>query len=289
MPSKKYRIQIKIALLDNIDYAVANNLTELFWRLKKDVKNNTRKIRSLSSKITIGNKATFWNGKRDYLKSKIRPLTPVTNHETKNNYIVYYFKNPPQLFGINFAEFEIETEITSIDILEATKGNVKNSNRRTNRELIKRTHFWPVGSKPINSLRKELDIDGLEKSEQVIWIHHWIKSNIKGYPGPSKRLGVVKTLNTRRGNCWEVSDLFVTLCRAYGIPARQLGGWLYKKGQVSAGHAWAEVYLENQGWIPIDALRKSLRIPDYYIPYFASDDGELPVVYFSMPRVVSSK
>lgn len=285
MPPKKYRILVKIALLEDVDYSIANALTELFWKQNRDGKKNNRGRKFLLSRIKVGNEVTFWKGKRDYLQLKVRPLTSAARSATKNDYIMYYFKNPPQLWGINFAEFEIDIKLKKVDWLGSSKKEVKNTSGKLTRRLVKGTDFWPVNSKSINSLLKKLDIDDLEDWEKVIWIHHWIKSNTRRYPGPSKRLSVEKTIISKKGNCWEVSDLFVTLCRKYGIPARQLGGWLYKKGKISAGHSWAEVFLRNYGWIPIDALRKSLSIPDYYIPYFATDDGRLPVVYLSIPRV----
>ncbi|HEX7401467.1 MAG TPA: transglutaminase-like domain-containing protein, partial [candidate division Zixibacteria bacterium] len=280
-------ILIKIALLDDIDYSIANILTELFWRQNKDDKKYIERIKSLLSKMRVGNKVAFWSGRREYLKMKIKPLTSATRCVTRGEYKIYYFKNPPQKWGVNFAEFETEIEVKRADGLRSSKGVVKKPNRNLIKRLVRSTDFWPVDSESIDSLRKKLDLDDLEDGEKVIWIHHWIKSNIRSYPGPSKRWSVEKTIISKRGNCWEVSDLFVTLCRKYGIPARQLGGWLYRKGKISVGHAWAEVFLKNYGWIPIDALRRSLRIPDYYIPYFATDDGRLPVVYLSKPRVLT--
>jgi len=284
---KKYRILIKIALLEDVDYSIANDLTELFWRQSGDGKKNNRGRKSLLSRIKVGKKAAFWNGRRDYLQMRIRPLTSAARSVTKGDFIMCYFENPPQLWGINFAEFEIDIEVEKVDWLGSSKKEVKNPSGRVIKGLVKRTDFWPVDSKLIDSLRKKLDIDDLEDWEKVIWIHNWIKSNIRSYPGSSKRLSVEKTIISKNGNCWEVSDLFVTLCRKYGIPARQLGGWLYKKGKINAGHAWAEVFLRNYGWIPMDALRKSLSMPDYYIPNFATDDGKLPVVYLSKPKVLT--
>lgn len=287
MSFRKYRILIKVALLDDIDYSVANALTELFWGLDGESKKHISKIKSFLPKIRVGNKITFWNGKRDYLQKKIKPLTSAARSVTKNDYVTYYFKNPPQLLGVNFSEFELEVKVKSVDLLGSSKRMVANPNRKEIRRLVKSTRFWPVDSKLISSLQKKLDIDDLDDREKVIWIHHWIKSNINSYHGPSKRLSVEKTIISRRGNCWEVSDLFVTLCRRYGIPARQLAGWLYNKGKINAGHAWVEVFLIGYGWIPMDAVRKSLQIPDYYGPYFATDNGKLPVVYLSVPRVLT--
>ncbi len=287
MSSKKYRILIKIALLNDIDYSMANLLTEFFWKQNKDDKKNVKRIKSLLPKVRTGNKIAFWNGWREYRQIKIKPLRSVARFATKGDYIWYYFKKPPQQWGINFAEFEIKIAVKCMEWLRSSKGVVKKPNRDLIKKLVKNTDFWPVNSKAINSLRKELDIDNLKDWEKVIWIHHWIKSNIRSYRGPSKRFSVEKTLKTKKGNCWEVSDLFVTLCRKYGIPARQIAGWLYQKGKINAGHAWAEVFLEDYGWMPVDALRRSMTIPVYYIPYFATDDGRLPVVYLSRPRVLT--
>lgn len=45
------------------------------------------------------------------------------------------------------------------------------------------------------------------------------------------------------GDCGNLSSLFITLLRCKKIPARHV---------ITKGHAWAEFYLENNGWIPVD-------------------------------------
>jgi transglutaminase-like putative cysteine protease len=67
--------------------------------------------------------------------------------------------------------------------------------------------------------------------------------------------------NTRRGFCEHYASSFVFLMRAAGIPARVVTG--YQGGEMnplgdylivrqSDAHAWAEVWLEGQGWVRID-------------------------------------
>lgn len=67
--------------------------------------------------------------------------------------------------------------------------------------------------------------------------------------------------STRRGFCEHYATSFVTLMRAAGIPARVVtgyqGGELNEMGDYliirqSNAHAWAEVWLEKQGWVRID-------------------------------------
>lgn len=53
------------------------------------------------------------------------------------------------------------------------------------------------------------------------------------------------------GDCGSQSVYFVSLCRALGIPARTTGGWQLCPGNESP-HFWAEFYLPNYGWVPVD-------------------------------------
>ena len=55
----------------------------------------------------------------------------------------------------------------------------------------------------------------------------------------------------QRGDCGAQSLYFSAMCRAQGIPARTTGGWQLFKDEFS-GHFWAEFYLPNYGWIPVD-------------------------------------
>lgn len=55
----------------------------------------------------------------------------------------------------------------------------------------------------------------------------------------------------QQGDCGAQSMYFTAMCRALGIPARTTGGWQLFSGEFS-GHFWAEFYLPNYGWIPVD-------------------------------------
>lgn len=55
----------------------------------------------------------------------------------------------------------------------------------------------------------------------------------------------------QRGDCGAQSMYFSALCRSLGIPARCTGGYQLFSGEFR-GHFWAEFYLPNYGWIPVD-------------------------------------
>jgi transglutaminase-like putative cysteine protease len=66
--------------------------------------------------------------------------------------------------------------------------------------------------------------------------------------------GAVAALSNGGGDCTEYSDLFVALCRAKGIPARVIEGYIADSSpdEIGMGHNWSEVYFEDFGWVPFD-------------------------------------
>ena len=58
-------------------------------------------------------------------------------------------------------------------------------------------------------------------------------------------------LENRHGDSGQLSLLFVALCRVSGIPARFQSGFMMHPGGWKQ-HGWAEIYLEDIGWIPVD-------------------------------------
>jgi transglutaminase-like putative cysteine protease len=65
-------------------------------------------------------------------------------------------------------------------------------------------------------------------------------------------------LNRGKGSCSEYTFSFVALCRAAGLPARYQGSVVVRGDDASideAFHRWAQVYLPNYGWVPVDASR----------------------------------
>lgn len=77
-----------------------------------------------------------------------------------------------------------------------------------------------------------------------------------------------KALRTGRGDCGVQSMLFITMCRAAGIPARWQSGFETQPQNWNL-HDWAEFYVEPWGWLPADVsygYRKSedFRVRDFY-------------------------
>ena len=63
--------------------------------------------------------------------------------------------------------------------------------------------------------------------------------------------------DARRGNCTDFHAIFIGYSRAVGIPARFAIGFPLPpargEGEVKGYHCWAEFYLKDIGWVPVDA------------------------------------
>ena len=80
-------------------------------------------------------------------------------------------------------------------------------------------------------------------------------------------------LENKRGVCDEITNLFISLNRGLGIPARFVSGVAYTNldifGSHFVPHAWAEVYFPGYGWIPYDVT---------YGEYGFIDSGHIKLV-----------
>jgi transglutaminase-like putative cysteine protease len=73
------------------------------------------------------------------------------------------------------------------------------------------------------------------------------------YPPPGRDWKAISALSTGRGDCAVYSFLFTALCRASGVPARPVAGHVLFLNDHVSMHYWAEFFLPQFGWIPVDA------------------------------------
>jgi transglutaminase-like putative cysteine protease len=76
--------------------------------------------------------------------------------------------------------------------------------------------------------------------------------------------------DARRGNCTDFHAIFIGYCRSLGIPARFAIGFPLPAergaGEISGYHCWAEFYIKDLGWVPVDASEaaKDPKRRDYF-------------------------
>lgn len=116
-------------------------------------------------------------------------------------------------------------------------------------------------------------------------VYDWTVENTYRDPGVKGcGLGIVAQVITKRGGkCADISSVFVAVARAAGVPAREVFGLRLgskpKQDMTGGYHCWAEFYLPESGWVPVDPadVRKKMLIENLaltdkkakeYIEYF---------------------
>ncbi len=88
---------------------------------------------------------------------------------------------------------------------------------------------------------------------------------------------VLYACDVRKGNCTDFHSLFIGLARASGIPARFNIGFPLpadlEDGEIKGYHCWAEFYVENVGWVPVDAS-EAVKHPEKREYFFGNVDED---------------
>jgi hypothetical protein len=78
-------------------------------------------------------------------------------------------------------------------------------------------------------------------------------------------------LERGNGSCSEYSFVYISMCRAAGLPARYAGSIVIRGDDASYDdvfHRWCEVYIPNFGWIPVDPSGGDNEYPADQAKYF---------------------
>jgi len=111
---------------------------------------------------------------------------------------------------------------------------------------------------PVRKLAEKITMGKNTVKAKAKAIYDWICKNM--YRDPYTRgcgIGdVLRLLKKPGGKCTDIHSVFVALCRAVGIPAREIFGIrIARKGvaDITGGeHCWAEFYMPGYGWVPVD-------------------------------------
>ena len=128
----------------------------------------------------------------------------------------------------------------------------------------------------ITSLAYNLTVSVSDFHEKVLEIYRFVRRHLQ-YKAQNEERGALWALEHETGDCSEYSYLFVALCRAAGIPARIQAGFAFHRSHatIEDGHMWAEYYLTEYGWIPVDV---TWQLFDYIDARHFSSIQSVPII-----------
>lgn len=107
----------------------------------------------------------------------------------------------------------------------------------------------------MSSLARERLGDEGPLRERLYRLAAGVKETVRYTPGTtSVEDSAIQAFARGQGVCQDQAHVFIACCRAAGIPARYVSGYLCSiDGPDSASHAWVDAWLEAaQGWLSID-------------------------------------
>lgn len=272
-PKITYDVSFQAAPLVQCDYMAWNKMYNAF--LATDP--SEMRIRDLAKSFTFGDQVRVRNHGLGNAPASFsftpKPLN--TKLEADGDITAYSFADLPRKHGV--------PQVAVVAVITSEAYALTPSKRKAGKELLGATEFWPSADAEVVALAKRITGQRTDPGDKVAALLEWFvpAKNIR-YDGQitGSRYGVKTVLKQGYGHCWDFSDCFVTLCRAAGVPSRQVLGWLH--GQ--SGHVWAEVLIEGKGWRQVDPTA-GMGCDSRYVPFVATENGVMPLVYTSAVRL----
>ena len=194
-------------------------------------------------------------------------VIPKTIPDRQNIIDIQYSQKPSRVFeknGNRYAEFifnkpekqtkidiSIKAELFKYDLVTVKRKRKANHTPEAGLgEFLKSEKYIEKDNDEIQKIADGLE--GQTKEEIVKNIYNYVIEHLDYTKHGKGQWGAAKALQEGKGDCSEYSDLFTALCRAKNIPARVITGCTVRLDSDSPKHNWAEVYLQDYGWIPFD-------------------------------------
>ncbi len=273
----RYRVTADLATVETADYMACNLLFNQFLALESGLGQDAAgQIEELSKRFTFGRTLVLRNPALDGPSTKHLFDPSALGSKASDATITYVFGGLVTRQNVPFVKAAIELDVDDTGFRETTMAPPE--------RLVGATPFWPADDPSVILLARRITAGKSTNDAKAMAILEWLTParNLKYSGHTGSRWGTGKVLEQKFGHCWDFSDCFVTLARAAGVPSRQVAGWFYG----TSGHVWAEFYREGKGWQQVDPTGGGkLACGIYYVPYFTSENGEMPIVYVSMPKV----
>lgn len=163
---------------------------------------------------------------------------------------------------------KINVEVAGSAVLSFNVGQKKTLTEDQKKSYLAAQRYWDKDNPQITAKLNEI-LSGAKKNstqEKAKLIYKYVVSTLsydqeRLKANDFQRLGALTILNNpTKALCLEFVDLFVTLMRAAGIPARELIGYAFTTNtdirplslRKDILHAWAEYYDPNSGWVMVD-------------------------------------
>lgn len=147
-------------------------------------------------------------------------------------------------YAVKIAAYRLLYDINA----DKVTGNVPNEVKN----LLQSDSRYPVSDKTVKALTAKLISGEPNTYYRVLRCYDYVRS--LHFELTRGAVPVTQVIKHGICQCSDATDLFITLSRSVGVPARYCGGIFLKESlnTIIDTHAWAEVYFPPYGWVPVD-------------------------------------
>lgn len=122
-------------------------------------------------------------------------------------------------------------------------------------DFLQATRYVPLNG-PIAELARSVELDDLDPHEEAQALMNAVRQTMTYETGTTHvHTTAVEALSDGNGVCQDFAHVLIGVCRARGIPARYVSGYLHDPSTPPdevASHAWVDVLHTTQGWLSLD-------------------------------------
>lgn len=197
----------------------------------------------------------------DSQKITYRSIVPIPKNieiDSDGNFLAKYTLSPNQEIEIN-----LDGQVKIIHT------NLNYSNIKSEDYLISKL-FWETNDSSLINIASRLK----NVKDIYNYVINTLNYKTNDYDSSSRQGAVMATNFPNQSLCTEFTDLFITLCRIKGIPAREVQGFAYSNNtkikpiniNTDVLHAWPQYYdFSQQAWVSVDPTwEKTTNGIDYF-------------------------
>ena len=135
-------------------------------------------------------------------------------------------------------------------------------------EYLEPTEHTSWGEGVAREVQRIVEMDGPDLIRVLLALHGLVGARLEYTPGSTHiGIGIEEVLAQGQGVCQDYAHLAVALCRAAGLPARYVSGYLFTADDSTGEdadadvvrvqtHAWFEAAVPGFGWLPLDPTNR---------------------------------
>jgi transglutaminase-like putative cysteine protease len=146
-------------------------------------------------------------------------------------------------------------------------------------DLLRSSPYVPLDG-AIAALAAEVEANGPTLATALAAMHA-VRGRMTYETGATDAYTIAdEALSAGHGVCQDFAHVMIGVCRAHGIPARYVSGYLYDtevagRGE-SASHAWVDVWDAERGWVSLDPTHDREQTDHYVRVGVGRDYADVP-------------